>query len=361
MAQLEGRPQELDWSQPYTIHSRQVNDVVLWIPFLPALVQGAFDLVGGYRGSFNGGTAWTVDREFLAVATLDGTDDDISLGDVLDFDLDEPFSIVVWSKRRVATNGVRQLVSKCATGSTARGYLFDWENDEIHLWLISDYTSGNYLRVRTSATYTGTDWMLAAVTYDGSETAGGVKLYRDGLSVGTSTVTDNLANTTVNSGQFRIGGRDAGVQFFDGQMGEVRVYNRAKTADEIWEMFNPRTRWELYGTARRRASAAVVVGTSAVGKSVRADWDILSAIAKSVRLDWDLWAAAGRSVEVDWELLAAIGRAVRLDWNILSDEVSRGVLWRVERRGVTWEVGVRRSVWELNGDQRGALVEIGGR
>ena len=40
--------------------------------------------------------------------------------------------------------------------------------------------------------------------------------------------------------------------WFTGQIAEVRVYNRALTDNEVWELYAPQTRWDLYWQPSRR-------------------------------------------------------------------------------------------------------------
>ena len=36
------------------------------------------------------------------------------------------------------------------------------------------------------------------------------------------------------------------LNYFTGKIGDVRIYNRALSPAEIWAMYDPATRWELY-------------------------------------------------------------------------------------------------------------------
>jgi len=38
---------------------------------------------------------------------------------------------------------------------------------------------------------------------------------------------------------------------FDGRIGDVRIYNRCLSAQEVWQLYDPITRWELYKPLRR--------------------------------------------------------------------------------------------------------------
>jgi hypothetical protein len=69
-------------------------------------------------------------------------------------------------------------------------------------------------------------WTHLAGTYDGST----LKLYANGVLMGSKAVTGSLAATT---NPLRIGGNTIWREFFHGQIDEVRLYNRALSAGEI--------------------------------------------------------------------------------------------------------------------------------
>jgi len=85
-------------------------------------------------------------------------------------------------------------------------------------------------------TYTTTNandqkWHYMAITYDGSTE----KLYYDGIAVGLY----STATTVISNGSLTLGSRNDGMQeFFNGSIDEVKVYNRALTADEIKQDYN---------------------------------------------------------------------------------------------------------------------------
>jgi len=77
----------------------------------------------------------------------------------------------------------------------------------------------------------------------------GLELFYDGLSVDTeSDTSDNNDNTIAET---RIGSDPlSGLREFFGNITDVRLYTRGLSPAEVWQIFDPRTRWELYGTNR---------------------------------------------------------------------------------------------------------------
>jgi beta-lactam-binding protein with PASTA domain len=69
-------------------------------------------------------------------------------------------------------------------------------------------------------------WSHLAVTYDGAQ----MRLYVDGVQVASRALTGSMA---VSNNPLRIGGNNVSGEFFNGQIDEVRIYNRALSAAEI--------------------------------------------------------------------------------------------------------------------------------
>lgn len=110
-------------------------------------------------------------------------------------------------------------------------------------------------------------WALLTCTRDGSNTVTGTQIYVNGR-VDAGTTATNGTPGTVNYGTSVLGlGKNPQATAFPylGAMEDARIYNRALTAAEVWNLYDPRTRWELRGQQGRRSrnsSAAVAAGPS---------------------------------------------------------------------------------------------------
>ncbi len=91
-------------------------------------------------------------------------------------------------------------------------------------------------------------WVHVGVTYSGAS----VVAYIDGRVADTSVLFAGGLDPW--SGNIRVGQRvDAGAaRDFEGIIGPVMLYNRAISPAEIWALYDPRTRWELYAPQVRR-------------------------------------------------------------------------------------------------------------
>lgn len=83
-------------------------------------------------------------------------------------------------------------------------------------------------------------WYHVTATYNGNSNSSGVNLYINGAPVATTSVLNNLGtNSILNTGPALIGADCGGVSNkFDGTIDDLRVYNRALTADETTGLYN---------------------------------------------------------------------------------------------------------------------------
>ena len=226
------------------LQSGLTNQVSAW-----SAEGNANDSVGATTGTLQGGaTAASAGRVGQAFS-LDGVDDAVRMGDVLDnvfAGAEKKFSLALWV--RIDQHGTATLISKLGDSSAGPenqrqfglGLRPDGSLDFSYYGTLA-YSSARLVRARTPLT-TGT-WYHVAATYDGAvDTANGldrVKLYINGVEQSTSLIIadgtlGDIQNGTAN---LAIGASVASNQnaayFFDGEIDEVGVYDRLLTAAEI--------------------------------------------------------------------------------------------------------------------------------
>lgn len=151
-----------------------------------------------------------------------------------DFDRESQFTISLWFKLN-AINIVRFFLSKQADGSSS-GVSF-WQNNKNRIYFqlvpvsVTGYLSADYLFTSINT------WTHIVITYSGSSTVAGIKMYVNGNEVTTTKSGGPLTNTTVNDIPVEIGNR-AGTYNFNGDIDEVMIYNRELTASEILQYYN---------------------------------------------------------------------------------------------------------------------------
>src|SRR5262249_27582753 len=124
--------------------------------------------------------------------------------------------------------------SQAPVDAGSRGYELLLEGGRVafglhHMW------PGNSLKVQTKKSIPVNTWAHVTVTYDGSSTAAGLKVYLGGEPADVSGVRDHLRKDITcggNEPNLAIGHRFRDNGFKGGFVDEFRVYNRALTAAE---------------------------------------------------------------------------------------------------------------------------------
>jgi Concanavalin A-like lectin/glucanases superfamily len=171
---------------------------------------------------------------------FDGTNEHVSVGDVLGFEYTSPFSISCWAK---TSNAVFQmLVAKMGDTPVYQGYALSIVAGQLSFFLGSDVSGTNFLQVDTSTTYNDGNWHHVCITWDGNGTpgAGGVNIYVDGVAVATSVTQNTLSATIITTNALYLGGRASVGELnpFDGTLDEVAIYNKELSSVEVTAIFN---------------------------------------------------------------------------------------------------------------------------
>ena len=172
----------------------------------------------------------------LKSISLDGVDDFVTMGDVLDFERTSAFSISAWVKR--GGTGVNDtVVSKMESSGNFRGYLLFISSTNLVKFVLRNVnTSSNRLFVDSTSTITDTNWHHILMTYDGSSSVSGVKIYIDGVS-DTVTTAGTLSATTLNSSPFNIGARNSNSLFATATIDETAIFNSELSASDVTAIY----------------------------------------------------------------------------------------------------------------------------
>ena len=179
----------------------------------------------GNDGVLSGANRTNVGR-FGKALTLDGVNDWVDLRN-LDVSDGDGLTIAFWMMADDFGTYDARLVSKAAG-----------VNDQDHYWMVSTFSNGS-IRFRLKAGGSTTtlvsdsgvtspgNWHYVAATYNQSL----MRVYVDGSAVGSISKSGDVDG---NSGvPAALGNQPQGDRPFDGRIDEVRIYNRALTAQEI--------------------------------------------------------------------------------------------------------------------------------
>jgi hypothetical protein len=185
-----------------------------------------------FDGSTNTPATWTDKTSNSNNGSISGATFDAELGNWLDLERDSSHNITIAdsSSLDISTNITLEAWIN-PESNTSYGRLF-WKSGAYALYL---GTNGwTFLLGSTSLNHnsgipsTGT-WYHIVATYDGSNQ----KLYINGELVDTESMTGSIPT---NNNPLYIGGIDS-ARFFDGKIGQVRLYSTALTADEVMQNY----------------------------------------------------------------------------------------------------------------------------
>ncbi|MBM3800805.1 MAG: DUF1553 domain-containing protein [Acidimicrobiia bacterium] len=154
----------------------------------------------------------------------------ISAGDVGDFGFYDRFSIGAWILPSGSQGGA--IVSRAKEISQESGYSLMLDRGKVQLNLVLRWLD-DALRVETAESLVPNEWHHVMATYDGSRVAQGVKIYVDGKPAKLNVLLDELNQTFKTTEPFRIGSGGGPESRFHGSIDDVRVYQRALSADEV--------------------------------------------------------------------------------------------------------------------------------
>ncbi|MGE0077819.1 MAG: LamG-like jellyroll fold domain-containing protein [Bacteroidales bacterium] len=152
---------------------------------------------------------------------LDGSNDYINCSSSFDF-AKKSFSFDFWAKR--GSSGTDDYVIAYGTGSSHKGLQIGFRSNNVFTF---SFWNDDH---NTTNTYTDNKWHHWACTYDAS--TNNLRIYCDGINKVNTTTSDdfNYSGTnplTIGSSTFQTGKQ------FDGQIDEVRVWNKVLTQNEI--------------------------------------------------------------------------------------------------------------------------------
>ena len=175
--------------------------------------------------------------------------------DILELDINNPFSFEVWHKTPSSSFGTGRrlsLMSKKNTGDASNGYLLELNPSgslgrfgvTLNNGSTSSLDEAQQLYVRSTNAFTSSDWQQIVVTYDGSKNASGVKLYQNGnqisaSSLGSSSIAGGNQYIGRNGISFQLGDVDYGEptnngdRSYVGRIGQVKMYKTAIDARTV--------------------------------------------------------------------------------------------------------------------------------
>lgn len=176
-------------------------------------------------------TTWQAGPSGQPAALLDGRA--LELPGQADLEHNQPFSVSCWVNLP-AVDSMYALVSKMDEGQAHRGWDVWVEGRRVGMHLIHSWPE-NALKVVAGDQLKANTWTLVTVTYDGSGTAAGVKIYYDGKLQTKPRVANNKfkKETTRTEVPLVVGGRSTGADAHAVGLTDLTIWGRSLSAAEV--------------------------------------------------------------------------------------------------------------------------------
>jgi hypothetical protein len=244
---------------PFEINraSMQGMGLVGWYPpgAFPNMAGGIPNMAGGDRAAVVGSLGWVYDPvmgwgpDYVA-----STANYINCGNSPALNPTTAMSITAWIN----------------ADSVAEQYLVDRDSETGRSYSMRIYANRLYLLIGITGLLGGLGPILeTGKTYllgvSGNATQGWTG-YTNGVYFGAGAwVAPSATTTTTKIGRGGYSGYEAP---YNGRVGDVRIYNRALSGAEHWQLYDPQTRWELYKPLQRMWAVGAI-GTPPAGGSAR--------------------------------------------------------------------------------------------
>lgn len=155
---------------------------------------------------------------------FDNVDDYINVGQYLNFDNTDAFTVEAWVKTNEGS-GYHQII--CKLDSTYKGWGFQMVDGKLSGYLYADYVGAVFIYETGATTISDNAWHHVAMVYNG---ASQIKLYVDGTQETTTPLSGGVLSSITNTGNTIIGsydGNTSGIDLWPGYIDELRVWNAA--------------------------------------------------------------------------------------------------------------------------------------
>jgi hypothetical protein len=235
--------------------SAQAQGLYAWYPLQPSILTPYVYPSGQIAPFVERSLTGTVQQAAASIGGLcyngvpGGSADGMSR--TLTFPLPVPFTIACWHYPRTLNS------QTCVYNTTVSGFVGWYLYDQGGTPSFQAFDGSTGTATATTSHVTNQWQHLVGVEYATNSRA----CFRNGAGKGTNTTTVAPGSPTNREEIGAIGG----ISSWDGLIADVRIYKRALSDAEVWALYDPRSRWDLYWQPNTRAysfMSAIAAGTA---------------------------------------------------------------------------------------------------
>ena len=210
----------------------RISGGIVSLPLNEGAGQDVHGWLGGEARTFSLATppVWTPAKtgaalQFSKTASLD-------LGDLANFERDQPFTVSAWVFVPGAEVNAGSIIARMDVAHGDRGWDLNVRSSEMQVYLVNKWPDDAIVVTTAPNAIKRDEWRHVTVTYDGSGSGDGVRIYINGVEnkarIDKRTVKGSIRSET----PLTLGRRSAGENFI-GSLQEVHVFDRVLSPLEI--------------------------------------------------------------------------------------------------------------------------------
>ncbi|MCA9359602.1 LamG domain-containing protein [Candidatus Nomurabacteria bacterium] len=215
------------------------------------------DVSGNFNHLASGGVITASDFDIGKIGQaikMDGSTDYLTSIST-SFDSPSALSVSAWIKPDSA-NTFHVVDKGTGSVSPANGFIFYIHSSGWITFRVG-YDGGQDLIAYTSSGVVDVgEWQHIMATWDGTSDASKVKIYKNGILQPNSVETSGTGSLETMSSQFIVGRSSTGANDFDGQMDDIRIYEREFTPEEVQRLYQMGGGVKIADTATSSGSLA---------------------------------------------------------------------------------------------------------
>lgn len=221
--------QETETARNSDAPKKELVGLAQWFPLNEPAGKQLKNSVTGAIATLEKGKLQTIERDGNKALQLNGKTQFKSNEETIELKGDAPFTFAAWIRSDGKSGGA--VFSRMDVAKSHRGYDMWIQGRSIGTHIINTWPS-NALKVVSKDQLKPNTWQHVVISCDGTQKAAGVKIFIDGKLSENTVEADALTATIETKIPFRIGSRSPGANW-KGGVDDIRIYNRALSADEV--------------------------------------------------------------------------------------------------------------------------------